>query len=116
MTPAQRELVTEHITQFSLAYLHAKAISGGHSRSGALFVVRQTPLYHSDSLPYPQPVPWYPGHHPRMTVLFQNRAHFRLTQFPPQFGGAIFHQRLQIGSDFRRDVIHFVRGSNILSE
>lgn len=25
MTPAQRELVTEHITQFSLAYLHAKA-------------------------------------------------------------------------------------------
>ena len=25
MTPAQRELVTEHITEFSLAYLHAKA-------------------------------------------------------------------------------------------
>jgi AcrR family transcriptional regulator len=31
MTPAQRELVTEHITEFSLAYLHAKESVGAQS-------------------------------------------------------------------------------------
>jgi AcrR family transcriptional regulator len=31
MTPAQRELVTEHITEFSLAYLHAKKSVGAQS-------------------------------------------------------------------------------------
>jgi len=32
MTPAQRELVTEHITEFSLAYLRAQAPVGSHPR------------------------------------------------------------------------------------
>jgi hypothetical protein len=31
MTLVQRELVTEHITEFSLAYLHAKASAGAQS-------------------------------------------------------------------------------------
>ena len=42
-------------------------------------------------------------------MLFQNRAQFFRAQFPPQCHGLIFRQRLQIGSDFRRDIVHLVR-------
>ncbi len=49
------------------------------------------------------------SHHHWMAMPFQNGAHFRQRQFPPLLCGLVFSRRLQIGSDFRRDVVHLIR-------